>query len=240
MNRQSRIGATFVAMCIIGFMQAAQARDVQPLRAQVKRVAQVLELLGTPLSADQQAALDKAAAENEYDKAVAAIQRVLDPLCLAHVHINPESRVKVSPGAATPQLAQHGWRVFLVKVSNEAGVTAKLRCTSPNAEPLQFKSTGTAEPKQTIKPEDVPERWMDVLTYDAQPFNESLSGLPLEYRVLQQTGLDQVAGAFELGALAGLQIILHQPRRPSCRRPALAEARRREPGADGLEVGGTQ
>jgi hypothetical protein len=179
------VAAAMVLICVTSSMQRASAAEVQPLRAQVKRVAQVFEMLGTPLSPEQQAALDKAAEETEYAKAAAAIGQVLDPLCLANVHINPESRVKAQRGAAKAELAQHGWRVFLVKVENEAGVTAKLRCLSPNAEPLVFKSTASAEPKVTVKLSDVPERWMDLLTFDAQPFNEGLSGLPLEYRIVQ-------------------------------------------------------
>ncbi len=169
-------------VCVSGLARAA---DVQPLRAQVTRVAQVLDVLGTPLSADQKAALDKAASETDYAKASSEIAKVLDPLCLAHVNINPESRVKVKRGDAPAHLTQIGWRVFLVKVENEAGVTAKLRCTSPNAAPLYVRSTFDHEPKESVKLTDVPDRWMDVLTYDVQPMNEGLSGLLLEYRVAQ-------------------------------------------------------
>jgi hypothetical protein len=172
-------------LCESGFAARAGAADVQPLQAQVKRLTQVLDVLGAPLSPDRQAALDHASKESDYVKASDEISKALDALCVAQVTINPESRVKVQRGGAKPELAQYGWRIFLVKVVNEAGVTAKLRCTSPNADPLYIKSTGSAEPKQTVKPSDVPERWMDVLTYDAQPFNEGLSGFPLEYRVLQ-------------------------------------------------------
>ncbi len=66
---------------------------------------------------------------------VRSIQEVLDPLCLAGVTINPEGRVGVVQGPAPAVLVQHGWRLFLVKVHNQAGVTAELRVTSPNAAP---------------------------------------------------------------------------------------------------------
>jgi len=42
---------------------------------------------------------------------VERIQRALDPLCLAFVHVNPESRVSARPGPAARELAQDGWRV---------------------------------------------------------------------------------------------------------------------------------
>ena len=54
------------------------------------------------------------------------IQKSLDPYCLVGVNINPESRVKVKEGQVSKELMQQGWRTFLVKVHNEAGVTAPL------------------------------------------------------------------------------------------------------------------
>ena len=65
--------------------------------------------------------------------AVIELQQVLDAHCVASVHINPESRVKVVPGPAPKQLVQGGWRSFLVKVHNEAGITSALVAVSPNA-----------------------------------------------------------------------------------------------------------
>src|SRR5207253_5684537 len=132
----------------------------QPLKAQVQRVVQALEVLGEPLSAADKAALDKALANMKDEDAVEAIQKVLDARCLVGVDINPESRVKVARGPAPAQLVEQGWRVFLVKVHNEAGVTAELKATSPNAAPLYTRSSGSPDPKPTVKLEDVPNRWM--------------------------------------------------------------------------------
>ncbi len=158
--------------------------ELQPLAAQAQRVAQTLDLLGSPLSTEQQAALDKAAADSDAKAGILGIQAVLDPLCLALVDINPESRVKVAAGPAVPKLVQQGWRVFLVKVHNEAGVTAAMRVGSPNAAPIYTRSSGSPEPKATISASDVAERWLDVQSHDAQPLNKNLSGLKLEYRVV--------------------------------------------------------
>jgi len=157
----------------------------QPLAAQVKRVVQALELVGSPLQPEQKAAIDKALAETDEVQAARAVQAVLDPLCLAGVNINPESRVKVAPGEAKPTLLQQGRRVFLIKVHNEAGVTAPLRVSSPNSEPLVTRSTGSPDPKLSIKPHEVGERWLDVAMLDGQPLNKTLSGLPLEYRLIE-------------------------------------------------------
>jgi hypothetical protein len=158
--------------------------EAQPLKAQVKRVAEALDILGEPLTAAQQAALDKAVADANADEAIEAIQKVLDQRCLVGVDINPESRVKVVRGAAGAELAEQGWRVFLVKVHNEAGVTAELRATSPNAAPMHTRSTGSPDPKPTVKLSDVPNRWLDIQVFNNQPMVAKLSGLDLEYRII--------------------------------------------------------
>jgi hypothetical protein len=175
----------------------------QPLSAQVRRVAQALEMVGSPLSDQQQATIEQALKETDTAAGVAKIQAVLDPLCLVGVSINPESRVKVAAGEASPKLLQQGRRVFLVKVHNEAGVTAPLRVSSPNAEPLVKRSTGSADPKLSIKPHEVGERWLDVAMLDGQPLNKTLSGLLLEYRLIElysrDVGRREAKLAFDVG-----------------------------------------
>ena len=97
------------------------------------------------------AALEKAAQEPDEAKAVRAVQAALDPDCLLMVHINPESRVQVAHRAVKPELVEEGWRTFLIKVQNEAGVTAPLRLASPNALPA-FHRDG--DPKMLGRPEE--------------------------------------------------------------------------------------
>jgi hypothetical protein len=160
--------------------------EAQPLAAQARRVVEALDLLGQPLSDAEKASLDAAYRRLDDPGAAAkAIQGVLDPHCLVGVEINPESRVKAAPGPAAPRLAQQGWRVFLVKVVNEAGVTAPLKVSSPNAAPIYKMSTSAARPEPTIAPADIPERWADVRMFDDRPLNRALSGLGLEYRILE-------------------------------------------------------
>ncbi len=177
--------------------------EAQPLKAQAKRIAEALGFLGQPLSKEQAAALEKAAAEKEDAVAIDAIQTVLDPLCLAGVNINPESRVKVARGAAEAELVQQGSRVFLVKVHNEAGVTAALRASSPNALPLYTRSSNSPAPKVTVKPDDVPDRWLDITMFEQQPLVKALSGLDLEYRIVQlysrDAGKREAKIAFDVG-----------------------------------------
>jgi hypothetical protein len=189
MNRAGKLAC--LVLCLVAASQAAAAEKLplvldverQPLQAQVQRVVQALDaVLGAPLSEPQRQKLQAAFRMDDDQRAVAAIQEVLDPLCLVGVNINPESRVKAEPGPAARQLAQHGWRVFLVKVHNEAGVTAPLRCLSPQAPPL-LRSSGRPEPQV---PPDVDTRqwWLDIDMVDRQPLTRNLSGLPLEYRIV--------------------------------------------------------
>ena len=187
---------SLIASFVISGVRAAELETVQgvasqPLKAQVKRVVEALSYLGEPLTAQQQTQLDAALQEMDDAKATAAVQAVLDPLCLAGVNINPESRVKVAHGAAVAQLNEQGWRVFLVKVHNEAGVTSPLGVQSPNAAPVYARSSNAAAPELRVKPEDVPNRWMDVQSFDSQPLNKTLSGLELEYRIIQLYSRDR-------------------------------------------------
>src|SRR6185436_9361164 len=108
--------------------------EYQPLAAQVTRVLDALDMLGDPLPGPDTAELRRLAGNaSDPKQAVAEMQKVLDRHCLVGVNINPESRVKGQQGPAPAELVEQGWRTFLVKVHNEAGVTAVLSIGSPNA-----------------------------------------------------------------------------------------------------------
>jgi hypothetical protein len=80
--------------------------DAQPLGAQVTRVLQALDYLGQPLSADEKEAITGAIGRADAAATVEAIQKTLDPHCLAVININPESRVKVARGPAAATLVE--------------------------------------------------------------------------------------------------------------------------------------
>ncbi|MGZ8920867.1 MAG: CehA/McbA family metallohydrolase, partial [Limisphaerales bacterium] len=159
----------------------------QPLAAQLKRVSEALTFQGAPLAPDDQKALDELLARGG-DDAVAEAQKIFDAYCLLGVHINPESRVKVGQGPAKPVLVEQGWRTFLVKVHNEAGVTAELRAVSPHAQSL-FSGGGFSNPsdrefRSNANNLPISDRWMDLQMFNAQPLRRDLSGLALEYRII--------------------------------------------------------
>jgi len=166
--------------------------ELQPLVAQVRRVMEATDYLGAPLSPADKQALETAFQQADADEAGQTIQRVLDKYCLFGVNINPESRVKVAAGPAKPELVEKGWRQFLVKVHNEAGVTAELLAASPNAQSVHNSpSRETVSDKHYRKrgggPEQVDERnlWLDLQMFNSQPLRAALGGLPLEYRIIQ-------------------------------------------------------
>ncbi|MCD8535365.1 MAG: hypothetical protein LR011_11515 [Verrucomicrobia bacterium] len=132
----------------------------QPLASQVQRVVEAMDYLGMPVADSVRENLQKAFKEPGFDS-IRRIQETLDPLCLAHVHINPESRVKVAEGIVPKTLIRNGWRQFLVKVHNQAGVTAPLQVTSPNARQL----AGSLESQ-------VSHQWLELGLFDSQPLKK--------------------------------------------------------------------
>ena len=147
----------------------------QPLVAHAKAITEAMEFLGTPLSDWTKMTLDAAYQNADDGQAIATIQSALDPMCLLAVDINPESRVKVAAGPAKSELTQAGWRTFLVKVQNQAGVTAELKATSDQALPLP-----------SAAPNQLNDRWLELAAFTGRPLSgPKLSGLELEYRIVQ-------------------------------------------------------
>ena len=165
------------------------AVELQPLAAQVGRVIEALTYLGAPLPEADRRSITEALAGTDERAATARIQEVLDRHSLLDVHINPESRVHVTQGKARPELVEQGWRTFLVKIRNDAGVTAPLRVSSPQAQRVFARGpqgfSMSPKPEQTISTRDVADRWLDLQTFDKPPLVPALSGLAVEYRILQ-------------------------------------------------------
>lgn len=100
--------------------------ESQPLTEHVKRLTRHLDFLGSPVTPETLQSLEAAFQLGTDLEITQEIQSILDPLCIAGVHINPESRVKAQPGPAEPRLYQSESKRFLIKIMNEAGVTARL------------------------------------------------------------------------------------------------------------------
>lgn len=166
--------------------------EQQPLVAATERLEQALDYVGSPLAAADSKELAAAMRLDDAVKSALGIQAVLDKYCLAGVTINPESRVSVVEGPVKKELIQQGWRTFLVKVQNQAGITAELKIESPNLGPVYMRGTKggrekplTDEKDKLVDAADVPARFIAAEMFNKQPLKPGLSGLELEYRIVQ-------------------------------------------------------
>jgi hypothetical protein len=167
--------------------------DVQPLAAQVRRIVTALTMLGEPLSATEQAAIETAAAQGSAER----IEQVLDAHCLWVVRVPMDGGLQVQPGAAAPELVEQGWRTFLSKVQNDRGTRERLRVTSPNAQSVSNADTVRSESDRAyrnrrpgVKLPSVADGWLDLEEYETAPLQPNLGGLPIEYRVVQLSSRD--------------------------------------------------
>ncbi|MGH9406547.1 MAG: CehA/McbA family metallohydrolase [Terriglobia bacterium] len=192
--------------------QRQGAAALQPFADQVREIERALDFFGQPLAAKDRRAINAAFAAADPATAVARAESVLDRYTLVEVTINPESRVDVKRGEARADLVQHGTRLFLIKIVNQAGVTAPLRVESPNSGRVYVPSTGNPSPAQQMTPEEVRERWAEIslLSKTLSPPAggkpsppERLSGFALEYRILmiysRDAGERSAKLAFDVG-----------------------------------------
>lgn len=165
------------------------AVEKQPFVAATERLLEALEYVGAPLQKAELKELRAAMKNTDGRESVKTMQKILDKRCLVAVVVNDESRVSVVEGPVKKELVQNGWRTFLVKVHNQAGINPELKAESPNAAPLYMRGKGPRQRPQTtdklVQPADVPARFLDISMFNKQPLKPRLSGLEVEYRVIQ-------------------------------------------------------
>ncbi|WP_373495754.1 CehA/McbA family metallohydrolase, partial [Aquiflexum sp.] len=187
------------------FLPVPEKVAPQPVLAQVLRLSEVLADLGNPLPPQIHQQLASLKEQGYSDRTVREIQKLLDPYCLFGIEINPEARVKVIEGMATPELIQGGWRSFLIKIHNEAAVTTPVQIYSSNAEPVLFRSSFEPHAKEEnlLNQGQVEDRFLEMLMYTQRPMKSKLSGLGLEYAIVQiytkSTGQKEANIGFHIG-----------------------------------------
>jgi hypothetical protein len=161
--------------------------DPQPLLSQALRLEEAMAFLGSALSSVDVQHLKQLKDEKPSAETVKHIEQILDPYCLSEIHINPEARVSIERGKAQAKLTQGAWKTFLVKVYNDAGVTAKLEIQSPNSlQPFNAWSfTPRVKEEDKLTPGQVADRFLTLAMYRNRPLLPNLSGLKLEYAVVQ-------------------------------------------------------
>jgi hypothetical protein len=170
----------------------------QPLLAQLKRLQEGLAFLGQPLASEITTRLAQLSAADPDKLVTAAVEELLDPLCVAAVAIDQNMQIARVTARGQPfELVEHGWRPLLIKILNPYHSTAGLQVESPNALPLV-----------NSPPAEVGDRWLSLLPFTGQPMKPTLSGLPLEYLIVQ-------FGSHEVGPKeAVLSFKLQGPRSP--------------------------
>lgn len=188
-----------------GFVPVAEPVDPQPLMAHALRVDEALASIGTALPGEARAKLAALKRASYNQETVHSIQAILDPYCIAGVTINPEARVMVVPGPAKAGLMSDGWTNFLVKVHNQGGVTGTLEVSSPNAQPILHVSTFSprAMKKYELSKGEIDNRFLEILMFRDRPMKPALSGLSLEYAIVQiytrEHGKREARLAFDVG-----------------------------------------
>ncbi len=152
----------------------------QPLLSQVHRLSEALSVIGNPLEKEASTRISKIKNLKSAERITTEVQQIFDPLCLAVVEIQENGPSKVSQGLAKPELMEQGWRTFLIKIINPKKKVGKLIIESPNAKPIANSPA-----------EEVESRWMQISAFEGQPIRPKLSGLPLEYRILQVYSRDR-------------------------------------------------
>lgn len=202
----------FLSVCVVSPAQHSHQQnssllpmisgvEPQPLLAQVVRLKEALSFLGSSLSKEDENRLEELRNKSLTPTTVEALQSIIDPYCLAMININPEARVKVARGPADAKLMQNGWTSFLVKVHNEAGVTAQLKAESPHAAPALHISSSQSRTlqKNLLSAGQVANRFLEIQMYQNRPMLPNLSGLLLEYAVVQVYSKDAGKRETEIG-----------------------------------------
>ncbi|MBI3875821.1 MAG: CehA/McbA family metallohydrolase [Verrucomicrobia bacterium] len=178
----------------------------QPLAANVQRVMQALNLLGTPLPAATSKALTAAAAKQDAEE----LQGVLDPHVLVVVSLNPEVRVKAARGTAAAKLQQAGYTPVLLKILNDSTATKALHISSPQSGPVYAgvaKLSMDRQKQQKLRENENTagrnDRFLDVELFTSPPMTDRLSGLLVEYVIAllysSDAGKREATLAFDVG-----------------------------------------
>src|SRR5688572_24905286 len=211
-NHMKRHSSIFVAGVFLALgtgradeLPKVAGAEIQPLVAQVWRLTEALSFLGSGRLTEGIKRIKKLRDQPAREDVADSLQKILDPYCLAMVRINPEARVSVLRGPAKAALMRGGWKSFLIKVHNEAAITAELAVESPNSLPLLHRSTGTHKmaPANVISPGEVANRFLEVALYGRRPLLRNLSGVKLEYAVLQVYSRDEGKREAKIGFHVG-------------------------------------
>ncbi len=148
--------------------------DAQPLLLVNERLVEALETIGSPIDEETKSALNKLREIEDDATVTKRVQTLLDPKCLLVIEIEADGTLRAVNLSSRLELDENGWKTFLVKVINRAHATSRLLVDSPNSRPIPHG------PRDEIE-----NRWLALNLFEGRPLAANLSGLGLEYRILQ-------------------------------------------------------
>jgi len=166
------------------------AVEPQPYFASVGRVIQGLRSLGAPLApADAERITRLTAVPSPAN--VQAAETILARYTLMRVRLNPDGTALTAAGDSSRELVEQGWRAFLIRVENPGALAVALTSISQAAVPegsLSRQMAISREPGLAIGnldgAADYARRWMGFKFFGSPPLAAALSGLAIEYRIV--------------------------------------------------------
>jgi hypothetical protein len=204
-----KLGLWLACPSVLSAQQEELTVDPQPYCASVRRVIEALRSIGTPLppsDADQISQL----IVTPTPATVHAIEAILPRHTLMRVCIDSKGTVSTTPGGSSHELVEQGWRSFLIRVDNRAAVTTALTSISEVAideSALAQRGGLTREPPLSegnfFGPADYARRWMGFKFFVSHVIDAKLSGIPLEYCIVEIFSRDRGHKSAYLQAYAG-------------------------------------
>jgi hypothetical protein len=164
----------------------------QPYFAGMGRTVASLSRLGAALPADDAAQLASLSRQGD-SVALEAAEKILARHTLVRIAIGPDGAPHAEMGEAPRRLMEQGWRAFLIRVSNPGGLTETFDIlTNPRGMAAGQMNRWIAEGGFSMaqKPPVVDSinntGWLKLTWWIAQMSdNDALSGIPVEYRIVQ-------------------------------------------------------
>jgi hypothetical protein len=177
--------------------------EPQPYFASVNRTVDGLRRLGEPLTPEDEARI-RLLGQSAHSGRVEETERILSKYVLLGVRLGKNGVGRTTLGAASRTLVEQGWRSFLVRIVNPFGQQISLGLVSdagftegqlrhrPKQDLAKFPSNNVEVLKEFFGyPSDYTKRWLGIRFYIGPSTSESLTGLNVEYRILQLFSRDR-------------------------------------------------
>jgi hypothetical protein len=167
----------------------------QPYFAGVNRVLGALARLGAPVATEDAKRITELANQND-NTAVDAAEKILDRYTLARLSLEADGTGRITMGGTQRTLVEQGWRMFLVRIGNPGGRSDKINFASESQGPGSMMSW-TMAPRAHMgdrlnKGPIIEKLWVLSRIHEESPAPEGdqpkpiqLSGMPVEYRIIE-------------------------------------------------------